>query len=332
MNNAQTMKYNLKNGHIMRSAMMIGGTAVSGMLRIYILKEVLGQTLPGENSDWWKYFQTVMWQGEFFGITSELFSPYKGSQFSLDGNVLFNSALLTHTSKGIGLMSTLTGHYTGAWETAKTPGAALNEFFRATSSSYNNIYKRMNQRNNEYNRNYKAIRSWIKDYEGKHGLFQDSNNIEAESTKYLKNVTTSFNLSDFNTKKGVDEFNEAITLAYFAYASDRMNAGYSYEQSLKLADGMISRKLKTLSPVIGSESPGQKGRIISPAEGFLVDLDEDKMKVIRSAYSEYKKKIAIWEKQYPYYLRKTNLEEVTGRFKFGLAPRLQRSIDKALLK
>ena len=43
-----TARYNWKNKHYMRIGMYIGGTYISGMTRVALLKSLFGQTLPDE--------------------------------------------------------------------------------------------------------------------------------------------------------------------------------------------------------------------------------------------------------------------------------------------
>tara|TARA_Y100000593_G_scaffold31481_2_gene62069 strand:+ start:6530 stop:13939 length:7410 start_codon:yes stop_codon:yes gene_type:complete len=311
VNNMSTMKYNWNNGHFMRTAMMVGGTALSGGARMWLLKQVLGQTLPGENSDWGKAIQTALWQGEFGGILSELLSPYAGTWGSLSNDMLFSSAMTTHAWKSVVLLDALGGNYSGIWETSSTPGEALRQWGRSTSASYNNIYKLMSQRNNEYNSTYKSIRQWKNDFEGKHGYYEDPSIVESESKKYFKNLRTAFNLGN------TPELNEAVTLAYFGYASDRVTAGASQAQAFKEAKSMISRTFKTLNPIMGSID-SRKGYIITPTQGFLKSLSPEKKKVVKRAYKQYNERLRMFLKQYPHYLRKNNLKDIKENFKFTI--------------
>lgn len=311
VNNFSMMKYNYKNGHFMRTAAMVAGTAISGGARMWLLKQVLGQTLPGENSDWAKTMQTALWQGEFLGILSEVLSPYAGTWGALSNDMLFSSAITTHAWKSAVLLDALGGNYSGLWETSATPGAALKEWARASSASYNNYYKVMNQRSNEYNSRYKTIRQWKNDFEGKRGFYEDPSLVESESKKYFKNLRAAFNLG--NTA----ELNEAVTLAYYGYASDRVTAGASQAQAFKEAKSMIKRTLKTLNPIMGSIE-SKKGYVITPTEGFLKSLNPDKKKVVEKAYKEYNKRLNVFLKQYPHYLRKNNLKDIKEEFKFTI--------------
>tara|TARA_R100001530_G_C4308045_1_gene152248 strand:- start:80 stop:1471 length:1392 start_codon:yes stop_codon:yes gene_type:complete len=312
VNNMSMMKYNWKNGHLMRIGAFAGTTLISGGARMWLLKNLLGQTLPGENSDWYKALQTTLWQGEFGGILSELWSPYKGTWQYWGNDMLFSSAMTTHAWKTAVLLESVGGHYSGLWETSATPGAALNEWARSSSSSWNNIYKVMNQRNNKYNGAYKTIRQWKNDFEGKHGYFEDSKLVESESKKYFKNLRTAFNLGNMN------ELNEAVTLAYYGYASDRISVGSSQALAFKEAKSQIRTVLKKLNPVMGSINPRKKGQIITPTEGFLRSLDPAQKELVIYAYKEYNNRLNSFLSQYPHYLRKQNLKDIKEEFKFKI--------------
>ena len=122
--------------------------------------------------------------------------------------MLFNTAITSHTYKGLMMVDSIGGNLSGAWETSSTMGVAIDEFARGTSASYNNIYKVINQRNNKYNSAYKTMRQWKNDFEGKHGFWEDPSIVESESKKYFRNLRTAFNLGNMS------ELNEAVTLAY----------------------------------------------------------------------------------------------------------------------
>ena len=312
VNNMSMMKYNWNNGHVMRSAMMMGGTLISGGARMWLLKNVLGQTLPGENSDWAKAFQVTLWQGEFLGILSELWSPYAGTWGHLSNDMLFTSALTTHAWKSAVLLDSLGGHYSGLWETSTTPGTALHEWSKSTSASYNNIYKVMSQRVNKYNGAYKTIRQWKNDFEEKHNYWEDPNTVTSESKKYFRDLKTAFNLGNMN------ELNEATTLAYYGYASDRVTAGASQKQAFKEARSMVERTLTNLNPVVGSFD--RKGYYITPAKGFIKSLSPEQKKLVKKIYDEYNQRVSAFLKQYPHYLRKQNQKDIKENFKFTIKP------------
>ena len=322
INNGEIMNYNRKNGHIMRSAMMIGGTYLSGAVRIGLLKGLLGQTLPAENSDWWKAFKVTMWQGEAFGILSELFNPYKSSWFGLDGNLLYDSAIGSHIKRSVALAYDITGNFTGGWNASDTSMNSFNNWARATSSSYNQGFKIMNQKMNPYAKDYNAVKSWKKDFEDKHGYFADPDFEESESTKYFKHIRIAFNHGN------MEELNEAVILGLYAKASDFMATGYTYDESMKLAYSKLKQRLKTLDPAMGSLEINRG--VITPTQGFWESLDKEKQEVFLRARKEYNNKLLGFSKQFKYYLRKQNLKDIASQFKWELNPNLSKSQEKRI--
>jgi len=331
INTGEMMKYNLKNGHLMRIGMHIGGTYIAGSVRIGLLKGLLGQTIPDENSNEWKALRTIFWQGEALGILSEFFSPYfwggnTDSIFSMDDNALFQAAVITHAKQSI-----MTGMALGKIgfkelgldvSTPKTTAQTLKELFRASSSSYNQVIKFMELRNNEYNRNEKAISKWTADFEGKHG-YRPNNDYEAmEADKYMRDVKTAFNLGK------MDELNEAVTLAFFAKAAELRHGTtgmYKMNAALKKAGEIIKTRFTTLNPVRYSMNPNDDWAV-TPIKAFFMSLDKDQMNTVAKTYAQYEKKHNAFWKQYQYYLRKQNLDEFINKFDYKMRPDLRKII------
>ena len=318
-NNVEMMRYNYKNGHMMKTALYFGGTYLSGAARIGILKMLLGKTLPDENSDFWGELFTVMWQGEFLGILSEVFSPYKKTWIGMDQNIIFDSAVGSHFKGMAELISTYFGHYTGAYETRKLPGKAAIDFFRTTSSTVNHTYQLMTQTTNQYNKDVLAIKKWKNDFDDKHSYWDDSGWEASESTKYMQNMKTAWHHGDLDTKKGMDKFKEAATIALLAKMSDYIGRGYTWGKAQKLASAELSRRIKDWDPIMGSMDAS--GRVITPSQGFLLSLDEKQLGTVRRARKKYLIRKNKFEREFHYYLRSQNLKDIAKGFKFELDPK-----------
>ena len=116
----------------------------------------------------------------------------------------------------------------------------------------------------------------------------------------------------------MNELNEATTLAYYGYASDRVTAGASQKQAFKEARSMVERTLTNLNPVVGSFD--RKGYYITPAKGFIKSLSPEQKKLVKKIYDEYNQRVSAFLKQYPHYLRKQNQKDIKENFKFTIKP------------
>ena len=164
---------------------------------------------------------------------------------------------------------------------------------------------------------------WQNDFNNKHGYFSQSRGAN-ESKKYFKALKIAFNHGN------MDDLNEAAILAFLGYASDRIALGADYNSALKEAEAQLSTRIKDLNPLQNAikRTSDKKDYLITPSEGFLLGLHDDKKKIVARSYFAYKKRLADFNAQFGYYLRKQNLQEYAKNFNFKLDKKYDRAMEK----
>ena len=107
VNTTRNLDIARKNKTLLQPLMFGVGTWMSGETLLWFYSNVLGQEMPKENSEWYRRFSTTLWKGEFLGILSEFFSPFKNSDlsFTIYPSVLSTVALLKDNLVSIAAIS-----------------------------------------------------------------------------------------------------------------------------------------------------------------------------------------------------------------------------------
>jgi hypothetical protein len=198
LNIAEMLKYSRKNKHWMRIFLYVAGAFGAGKAKLELASFFYNQTYPKiENVDWWTSFINTLWYAGFGGGISDIFGPYRQSSLSIAENPITDSALLDNLNKLGALLITVS--QSGVEKREKelkekfnlpeagldikaikkilgeqkvSLNTAMDDFLKSTFAGYRNGNKIYDNITNPYKTNSKRIKTWAKDWEGKHGKGQ----------------------------------------------------------------------------------------------------------------------------------------------------------------
>ena len=230
-NTIKNSKMALKNGNIIRPLIGLTATYASGKTMIAVYSNILGTTVPKENSDWWTRFITTMWKGEFVGLLSEGFSPFSDMSQSIHP-AIYNT---------LGSLWQSVGQLIGGQATLSQ---ASEDFFRKNWSLYNNSKKVIQRRNNPFNRDRIRFAKLWNDFEEEVFKKGDMEFEKTTRTPYYRDLRDNFYLG---TK---EEYSKALASTYISIAHDfyRDHKANTIAEAFKMANTEVGRKFKAFNP------------------------------------------------------------------------------------
>ena len=333
LNIAEMLKYSRKNKHWMRIFLYVAGAFGAGKLKLELASFLYNQTYPKiENVDWWTSFINTLWYAGFGGGISDIFGPYRQSSLSIAENPITDSALLDNLSKLGALL--MTSSQAGAKELdidaiKKMMGeqkvslnTAMDDFLKSTFAGYRNGMKIYDNITNPYKTNSKRIKTWAKDWEGKHGKGQwlDIDDPK-EDYMYFK-----------DTKKIFESGNDAafidhMATLHWANISKHMDNANNLKSSVEKAATNMKNTLARLNPVPYSFVLDD-GKVINDITAFLATLDPEEKKVVLETYNIYEKRMEKMAEKITFQLRKKNMDDVITKFDFQLNPKYVKALKK----
>ena len=292
-NTIKNMKQAKKDGNWFKPIMGLTATYISGQAMIGLYSSILGTQMPGENSDWFQRFRTVMWKGELFGILSDWISPF-------DNHDSLNPAIWNSMGSVIIAANQLK-------DDKVTKSQAFDMILKKNLSGYNNFIKMKEKTFNPLNRDRVRFGKLYGDFE--EDVFEEPN-ITLENTtrtKYFKDLSSVFYGGN------EEEFAKQLGLTFVAIAHDyyRLNKADTIEEAFKMANTQIKKKLKSLNPNKATLfKTSKKGKITSIKFIKWLSKHKDSDKLIPRLYEiekEYKDRLALYLSTVPMYWKKHNI-------------------------
>ena len=292
-NTIKNIKQAKKDGNWLKPIMGLTATYISGQAMIGLYSSILGTQMPGENSDWFQRFRTVMWKGELFGILSDWISPF-------DNTDSLNPAIWNSMGSIIVAANQLK-------DDKVTKSQAFDMILKKNLSGYNNFIKMKEKTFNPLNRDRVRFGKLYGDFE--EDVFEEPN-ITLENTtrtKYFKDLSSVFYGGN------EEEFAKQLGLTFVAIAHDyyRLNKADTIEEAFKMANTQIKKKLKSLNPNKATLfKTSKKGKITSIKFIKWLSKHKDSDKLIPRLYEiekEYKDRLALYLSTVPMYWKKHNI-------------------------
>ena len=292
-NTIKNMKQAQKDGNWLKPVMGLTATYISGQTMIGLYSSILGTSMPGENSDWFQRFRTIMWKGELFGILSDWISPF-------DNNDSLNPAIWNSMGSIFTSLSQLK-------DDKVTKSQAFDMILKKNLSGYNNFIKMKEKTFNPLNRDRVRFGKLYGDFE--EDVFEEPN-ITLENTtrtKYFKDLSSVFYGGN------QEEFAKQLGLTFVAIAHDyyRLNKADTIDEAFKMANTQIKKKLKSLNPNKATLfKTGKKGKITSVKFIKWLSKHKDSDKLIPRLYEiekEYKDRLNLYLSTVPMYWKKLNI-------------------------
>ena len=283
-------------------------TYFTGSALLGIYSSILGKPMPNENSEWWERFMTTMWRGEFLGLLSEAISPYDRSI----GNTLHPAIHQNATSLlNIGFeVATGKAHL-------MAPDQGLDEFMQDNWSLYGQVrdmYKRKISSDSPMFRSMIQMNQLHKEWKEPDkdaGITFEKD----ENTPYNREFQRVFY---FGT---AEEFAKQYVATYMATLSNylRDEKHPTFAAADKAAKASMDRKVKALNPnpraLFKTDTKLQKYRAKKWVEWLQKHpRAQEVIKDMVKQESLYHNKIDSYMKQFPYYLRKLNLQSLSKEF------------------
>ena len=295
-NTIKNTKHSVKNGHIFRPLVGLLATYISGQTMIGIYRNLLGTEMPNENSDWWVRFKTILWKGEFLGVLSEFFTPYKDRMMTSMHPALYDSAL-SIVQSAIQLS-----------EGKVNKGQALNEILKSNVSAYNNIQKIRQRTMNSFYRDKLKFGQYYSEFEDKVLGKIDVERENTTRTPYYKDLEYSF----YHDTK--EEYSKQLAATFIAVAHDlyRNNRAETVEEAFKLSWTQMKNKFKYFNPnraKAGIKHSGKFFKWLSKNPNYK-DLAVNLLKLEQ----EYKDRIKLYNGAVPGVWKKLNLKDLVSYY------------------
>ena len=312
VNTTKNMKEAYQSDNYMRLVSGTLATYFSGQALLGLYSELLGTPIPKENSGWWHNFWTAMWRGEFMGLMSEYWSPFGESAYmTLYPSLLENASTLVVNAQQV---IEKKKHIWGRRQ-------AVDSYLRSLVSIYNASQHVIERRSNPYSNGAAKFGKLYGDFEEE--VYPNKPNMDFEATTrtpYYIMLQNAFN------KGSAKEFSKAFVLTYYSLASDAYNKGfeingvrhYSMDMAYKHANAQMKDKMKALNPNRGRVSPRSETQTKAKEYSWKLWLAKDKNKgyleELKLLEGDYKRRLAEFSSQFPYFVRKNNLKDLRKEF------------------
>ena len=280
-----------------------------------VYDQLLGQSPPHQNDEWWEQFATTMWKGEFLGILSEFFNPDGGTD-------RFNMypAIYNHATAMYGLLrgspAPLIGKKQRDWLGFDQ---TIDQMLKSTFSIYNQSRKIYTQTTNKYNKGHLEYSKLYREFEKKLKPKESKEHVAISSTTktpFFIDLKNAFNLGSEK------QFAKQYVITFYAIANDYHREGLdefgfsvrNLNDAFKAAESTMKRTMKGLNPNKGSyDTKSKVGRVRHALFQEQYLTKEQKLE-LEKLETQYKYKMRKFEKNLPKYLKEFNISELGGRF------------------
>ena len=294
------------------------GAYLSGNTLIYFYDKVLGQSVPGENSNEWNTFRTIMWKGEFLGIVSEYLNPWRDEGLGMS---MYPAVLSTIGVTANALLGIAKGE--------KFAGQGIEEILKGSASLYNNTSKLLKQgylNPDSYPSQSKRFRKLYYDMLKEYG---DRDEISAQNSfkadiKRSKYMQAFWNV--FESGKKTDLMGNSIGKWYMMSLLSRANDYYyrgidedglpilSHEDALRKAVSTMKRTVTGMNPnkaKINAKTLRGAAKQIPKSMQFIkwLDRNEPLSKELAKLENQYGARVRMMNESIAEYLKSANLEK-----------------------
>ena len=175
---------------------------------------------------------------------------------------------------------------------------------------------------NPYKTNSKRIKTWAKDWEGKHGKGQWLD-IDDPKEDYMYFKDTKKIFESGNDAAFIDHMAES----HWANVSKHMDGANNMKTSIEKAATNMKNALARLNPVPYSFVLDD-GKVINDITAFLATLDPEEKKIVAETYNVYEKRMEKMAEKITFQLRKKNMDDVIRKFDFQLNPKYVKALKK----